>query len=146
MQSQKRNLAFFCRVGARLCAFPCADIVEVMRRLPIDPVAGAPSFVSGISIVRDIATPVVDLAALLGADASEPGYFVMLALPGRQVAVAVDAVLGVRPLSVESEELPPLIRGAAPEFVSAMRTLDNALLLVLGGVLDVPAEMVDLAG
>ena len=141
MDSPRRNLAFFCRVGPRLCAFPCADIVEIMRGLPISAVPGAPAFVPGVSVIRDIATPVVDLAVLLGSDASERAYFVMVALPGRQVAVAVDAALGVRPLAVDCEELPPLLRGAGPELVSAMHALDNELLLVLRGVLDVPAEL-----
>lgn len=141
MDSPRRNLAFFCRVGCRLCAFSCTDIVEIMRGLPIIPVPGAPAFVSGVSIIRDVATPVVDLAVLLGGDASELAYFVMVALPGRQVAVAVDAVLGVRPLALDGEGLPPLLHGAGPELVSAMRALDNELLLVLRGVLDVPAEL-----
>lgn len=141
MDNPRRNLAFFCRVGPRLCAFPCADIVEIMRGLPISPVPGAPSFVPGVSIIRDVATPVVDLAVLLGGDASELAYFVMVALPGRRVAVAVDAALGVRDLSVDGEGLPPLLRGASPELVSAMRALDNELLLVLRGILDVPAEL-----
>jgi chemotaxis signal transduction protein len=146
MDSLRRNLAFFCRVGPRLCAFPCADIAEVMRGLSVSPVPGAPSFVPGVSIIRDVATPVVDLAVLLGGDASELAYFVMVALPGRRVAVAVDAALGVRPLAIDSEELPPLLRGAGPELVSAMRALDNELLLVLRGVLDVPAELEAPAG
>lgn len=145
MDRPRRNLAFFCRAGPRLCAFPCADIVEIMRGLPVSPVPGAPAFVPGVSIIRDVATPVVDLAVLLGGDASELAYFVMVALPGRQVAVAVDAALGVRDLSVEGEALPPLLRGAGPELVSAVRALDEELLLVLNGVLDVPGDPEDRA-
>lgn len=136
------NLALFCKVETRLCALPCAAVVEIMRRQPIAPVAGAPRIVSGVSIIRGAATPVIDLAILLGGDASEPAYFVVVALPGRQVALGVDTVLGVRPLAVDGlGPLPPLLRDANPDLVSAIRALDNELLLVLGGMLDVPAEL-----
>jgi purine-binding chemotaxis protein CheW len=146
MGDPMRNQALFCKVATRLCALPCADIAEIMRRLPIDRVAGAPRFVPGVSIIRGVATPVVDLAILLGSDSSEPAYFVTVALPGRQVALGVDAVLGVRPVVVDKHgALPPLLTGAAPDFVSTMRALDNELLLVLGGVLDVPADVEDVA-
>ncbi len=57
-------------VGARACAFPLHHVAETMRPLPIEPVAGTPSFVRGVSVIRGMPTPVVDLKALLESSAN----------------------------------------------------------------------------
>jgi chemotaxis signal transduction protein len=56
---------FVVMVGARACAFPLHHVAETMRPLPIESVAGTPSFVRGVSVIRGVPTPVVDLKALL---------------------------------------------------------------------------------
>jgi chemotaxis signal transduction protein len=56
---------FVVTVGARQCAFPLHLVAETLRPLPIEPVAGTPSFVRGMSVIRGKPTPVVDLKALL---------------------------------------------------------------------------------
>ena len=47
-------------VGARACAIPLDHVAETMRPLPIEPVAGTPGFVRGVSVIRGAPTPVVD--------------------------------------------------------------------------------------
>ena len=61
------------RAGDRVCAVPLAHVSEVMRPLPIEPLAGAPPFVPGLAIVRGKATPVVDLTAVLADGAASTG-------------------------------------------------------------------------
>ena len=40
------------RVATRLCALPVGAVIETMRRLPVEPIAGAPAFIAGLAIVR----------------------------------------------------------------------------------------------
>jgi purine-binding chemotaxis protein CheW len=54
------------RVGSLLCALPLDDVVETMRPLPVKPLAGTPPYVRGVTVVRGVPVPVVDLAVLLG--------------------------------------------------------------------------------
>ena len=54
------------RAGSMLCALRLADVIETMRPLGTRPLAGTPAFVRGVSIVRGVPTPVVDVARLLG--------------------------------------------------------------------------------
>jgi purine-binding chemotaxis protein CheW len=144
MVGSNRDLVLFCRAGRRLCALPATQVGEVMRRLPIDPMPGAPPFVLGLSIVRGEATPVVDLAQLLGEDETKPAYYVSTLLGDRWVAIAVDSVLGVRPIAERSlRALPPLIGSAAAEFVACLGALDNELLLVLSNARLVPQQVWD---
>jgi purine-binding chemotaxis protein CheW len=121
-----------CRVGARLCALPLEQVVETMRPLPAVPIAGAPAFVRGVSLIRGDSVPVVDAATLVGEPESQPTRFVTVAVDHRRIALAVDAVLGVRTLPAGTlHDLPPLLHHAETELVTALGELDAELLLVL---------------
>jgi purine-binding chemotaxis protein CheW len=120
------------RVAERLCALDLAHVVETMRPLPVNPVAGAPAFVLGLSLIRGTPTPVIDLAAWMGWPATPPTRFVSIVAGSRHVALAVTAVAGLR--TVEASELqtvPPLVREAAGAHVQLVGTLDADLLVVL---------------
>src|ERR1700733_14675484 len=93
------------RVRARLCALPLAHVVETMRPLPVEAMAGAPRCVRGLAIIRGAPIPVVDVAELLGEGSvqtdtgtrSQPAArFVAVKVADRGIALAVDGVLGVR--------------------------------------------------
>jgi purine-binding chemotaxis protein CheW len=131
-----------CRVGLRLCALPLDNVVENLRPLPIMPLADAPRFVLGVSIIRGEPVPVVDIGSLFGERAAAPRRMVTLGADGGLVALVVDSVLGVRSLGRDSvDELPPLLQDAAGDIVSAIGTLDAELLLLLRTARIVPAGL-----
>jgi purine-binding chemotaxis protein CheW len=120
--------------GRHTCAIPLHHISETMRPLPVEPLAGTPRFVRGASVIRGAPTPVVDLGALLerGENGHACGRFVTVKAGVRRVALAVDAVVGVRSLdSARLEELPPLLRDADADLIEAIATSDMQLLVVL---------------
>lgn len=118
------------RVRGILCALPVSAVVETMRPLPVEPVAGAPPFVAGLSIVRGAPLPVLDLAMLLGLGPGEPGRMVVIRVGERRAAILVDHVEGLRSID-EVREIPPLLSRAAREVVEAVGVLDDQLLAVL---------------
>lgn len=122
-----------CRARSRLCALPLHHLLETMRPLPIEPLAGMPPFVRGLSLIRGGPVPVVDVGVLLGAsEPPRPTRFVTLRTGDRRVALAVEGVLGVRELTSESlDALPPLLGDASRVAISAVAALDRELLLVL---------------
>ncbi len=126
--------ALILAVQARICAVPLGHVIETMRALPIEALSGVPSFVLGAAIIRGIPTPVVDLAAILGASSEhKDDRFVTVRAGNRQVALLVSAVLGVRDLDAltATQELPPLLEGASQEVIERVGTLDQRFLLVL---------------
>lgn len=136
------SLMLLCRVQTRRCAIPLEHAVETMRPLPVEPVADAPHFIRGLAVIRGAPIPVVDAARLLGAPETRPARFVTLVTGERQVALAVDDVLGIRPISASSlQELPPLLQEAAADAVAAIGTLDADLLLVLRSARLVPEAL-----
>lgn len=144
--------ALLTRVGARLCAVPLAHAVETMRLLPVSPLGDAPPFVRGLTVIRGVAVPVVDLGALLGEPAGGVTRLVLVrvdeprgagqaagraaAEPAptaeRCVALAVDGVLGVVHLDPTAlQATPPLAQAAGAEMLAAVGALDAQLLVVL---------------
>jgi purine-binding chemotaxis protein CheW len=129
------------RSGGKRLALPLAEVIEVMRPLPISRLEGAPPFVLGASVVRGGPVPVLDAAALVG---EEPGTraasrFVSLRVGTRRAVLAVEAVVGVHALDPrELTPVPPLLRGVAAGVADAIGSLDRELLLVLGAARLVP--------
>lgn len=140
-----RDSALFCRVRRRLCALPTAHVAEVMRPLAVEELPGAPVFVLGLCILRGAPALVVDLAQLFGERRSKPAYFISAGEADRRIALAVDSVLGVRPLPGEAgQAYPSILESAAAGFVSSIRVLGDEALLVLRGSKIVPQAAWDL--
>lgn len=140
-------LLFRPRPGA-LAALAAEHVIETMRPLPCDPVAGAPPFVVGVAVIRGRPTPVVDVGALVGAPHDAPAArWITVAVGDRVVGLAVADVVGVRRLNGDAAAgaMPPLLSDAARGAVSALGVLDGELLLVLQGATLVPDDVLELA-
>jgi purine-binding chemotaxis protein CheW len=130
--------------GARAYAIDLRDVRETMRPLPVEPVAGTPPVVLGVAVIRGGATPVVELRRLFQADAGDQvaTRFVTLAVSEGPIALAVDRVVGVRPIDrARMEALPPLLGDAAAGVVSAIDTTDARLLMVLRAARLLPEDV-----
>jgi purine-binding chemotaxis protein CheW len=129
-------------VPPRLVGLPIEHVVETMRPLPVERVAGAPHFVSGLSVIRGTPVPVVDVAGLLGEQRRQAERFVTVRAGSRIVALAVGDVVGLRTVDAESlHGLPPLLRDAPAGIVATVGTLDADLLLVLRNMHVVPDDV-----
>jgi purine-binding chemotaxis protein CheW len=136
------GLSLFCRVDARLCALPLESIVETTRPLPCETLAGTPAFVLGLSVIRGAPVPVVDAGRLLSGRRSSPSRFVVLRIGERRIALAVEAVVGVRSMNRSAlQDLPPLVRTADADAITAVGALDAELLLVLTAARIIPDDL-----
>jgi chemotaxis signal transduction protein len=75
------------QVGAVVCGIPVERVVEVMRPLPI---------VEGRAVVRGEPIAVIDAAVALGQPPGAGARFVIVRADGCNLALHVDAALGVR--------------------------------------------------
>jgi purine-binding chemotaxis protein CheW len=145
MKKRDSNLTLAIRIGARICAVPVSDVVEIMRPLPIEALSGALDGVRGLSVIRGEPVPVIDLGTLLGASGcSVCTRFIAIRVGGRRIALAVDAVLGIREFaSGLRAQMPPLLSDARTEMVEAVGALDTELFMVLKACSIVPETVWD---
>jgi purine-binding chemotaxis protein CheW len=133
-----------CRAGTLLCAIPLEHVIEILRVLPIETIAGAPPFVRGLCIIRGAAVPVVDTGLLVGDQPTKSGRLVTIRTGSRTIALAAETVLGVWAIDAEAaSELPPLLRDAARDSIAAIGTLDAELLFFLRAARIAPQELLD---
>jgi purine-binding chemotaxis protein CheW len=141
LSDREADLLLICRVQSRLCGLPLEHVLETMRPLPTEGIAGAADFVRGLAVIRGAPVPVIDTARLLGVTDAQADRFVTVNAGERGVALAVDSVLGVSAVpAVTLRELPPLLHDAAAQSVAAIGLLDAQLLLVLHSACLLPDE------
>jgi purine-binding chemotaxis protein CheW len=123
---------------------PLSHVIEIMRPLAIEAVAGAPRFVSGVAIVRGEPVPVIDCGALLTSPEAHASLrahhtrWASIRCAQRHAVLAFEEIAGVHLLTARVAQLPTLITSAAVDVIEAITTLDDALLLVLRGAKLVP--------
>ena len=142
MTNLNSGLALTCRVGRRLWALPFARVVEIMRPMPIETIACTSTFIRGLSIIRGMPTPVIDLGRLSGPEETHATRFVLITTGSRRIALMADSVLGIRSVPQESlQGLPPLLGDMEPDLISAIGTIDAELLLVLRDTHLIPDDL-----
>ena len=136
--------ALIVAVGEYACAIPIDHVAETMRPLSIEPIAGTPRFILGVSLIRGAPTPIVDLSMLLEDRARATSYerLVTLKLREQRIAIGVDVVVGLQRLdSTQFDALPPILRDARTDYIAAIGSLDAQLLVVLRASRIIPEEV-----
>lgn len=130
------------RIRQHLCALPLEYVVETMRPLPLNAIAGVPAAVQGLAIIRGEPVPVVDPGVLLGGEAAASTRFISVRTGTNYVALAVESVVGLRHLAFDTlREIPLLLSAANDQAVAAIGTLDAELLMVLDTAHLVPESL-----
>jgi purine-binding chemotaxis protein CheW len=129
------------RAATLLCALPLDEVIETMRPLPTRPLAGTPSFVQGISVLRGVPTPVIDVARLLAGVPGENERYIAVRTDRGPVALAVGTVLGIRETEPGSAEGHPALLGGARRLVAAVATFGAEPMLLLHSMRAVPDEV-----
>lgn len=137
--AEQRSHRLLCRAGTHLWAVPLSEVLEVMRALPIKPVTGGPPCIVGLSIIRGVPRPVVDIGMMISGKATRIERLVSVRTGGRTVALAAEAVAGIWSTEKHKlEPLPPLLREVATDVIAAIGTLDAELLFLLRDTSIVP--------
>ena len=130
------------RAGPLLCALGLDEVIETMRPLEVRPLAGTPPFVRGISVLRGVPTPVIDVARLLGNERIEPDRFVAVRTERGAVALAIGPVLGIRDVDASpTGGHPALLGGRSSRLVAGVGTIGDEPLLLLQSMRAVPDDV-----
>ena len=133
------------RAGSLLCALPLDEVVETMRPLDVRPLAGSPPWVRGISIMRGVPAPVIDVARLLSGEAGAVARYVAVRTERGPVAFATGDVLGIRTVLARTAGAGHAAlltgAGAASRLVAGVATIGTEPLLLLQSMRVVPDEI-----
>jgi purine-binding chemotaxis protein CheW len=130
-----------CRAGSHRLALPMPAVIEIMRMLPIEEIAGAPPLVVGLCVIRGAPVAVIDTARLFGDEGARYQRLVTVRTGDRVVAFAANEVLGVEAIAAQAvEDLPPLLRSG--DIIAAIATRDEDLVFFLQAARAVPDDFV----
>lgn len=128
-----------CRTGSHHFALPVQQVLETMRLLPIETVAGCPPIVRGVSVIRGTPTPVIDAAFLFDGQPGHCERLVTVRTGKRTIALATQAVVGIWAMADgELDDLPPLLGDA--EAIAGLQTLDQQLVFLLHAARIIPDD------
>ena len=130
------------RAGPLLCALRLDEVVETMRPLDTQPLAGTPAFVLGISVLRGVPTPVIDVARLLGGCSGTVERFIAVRTERGAVALATGGVLGISTVDASAAGGHPALLGArSSRLVAGVGIVGAEPLLLLQSLRTVPDEV-----
>ena len=129
------------RAGSLLCALPLDEVIETMRPLETRPLAGTPGFILGISVLRGVPTPVIDVARLLAGIAGEVERYVAVHTERGPVALAIGTVLGIQATDAAPTDAHPALLGGSHRLVAGVATFGSEPLLMLQNMRAVPDEV-----
>jgi purine-binding chemotaxis protein CheW len=92
------------RSGQHLAAIGLEHVTEVLRPLPVEPLAGVPPYIQGLSVLRGQPVPVIDIGLLLGGDRATGRAverFVGVRTGAQVSALAVDTVVGIHDVPMD---------------------------------------------
>ena len=130
------------RAGPLLCALRLDEVIETMRPLETQPLAGTPAFVRGISVLRGVPTPVIDVARLLGGEQTEVRRYLAVHTERGAVALATGPIIGIRDVDLSIAGGHPALLGArSSRLVAGVGTIGAEPLLLLQSMRAVPDEV-----
>ena len=126
------NQLLIVNAAGRLCGVPIGSVLEILRPVAIQELAGLPAYLCGLAVIRGQPTAVVDVSTVLtGLSDGRIGRYLSMRSEGRPFALRVEAVLGIREVDRRAfRDLPELIEPAR-DLVAGVLALGTELLTVL---------------
>jgi purine-binding chemotaxis protein CheW len=134
------------RIGAQEFCVDIMAIREIRGWTPATALPQSPSFVKGVINLRGAVLPIVDMAARMGFDQTEPTerhVIIVTWIHGQLVGLLVDAVCDILPVPPEElQATPDLVGDDAHAFVEALfSTEDRMVGLVRLSAVMPPSEL-----
>jgi purine-binding chemotaxis protein CheW len=132
--STSRELISF-RIGEQEFCVDIMVVREIRGWTPATPLPRAPSYLCGVINLRGAVLPIVDLAARLGFDATDPTqrHVIIVAQIGKQVVgMLVDAVSDILTVSDEIVQPPPDVASEmVRNFVTGLLAIDGRMISLI---------------
>jgi purine-binding chemotaxis protein CheW len=129
------NQVVIFRVGNELYGVDIASVESIIKMQAITAVPHAPQFVEGVTNLRGIILPVIDLRKRFGLgqiEATKDSRIIVVALDGTKLGMVVDAVSEVLSIAEGTVEPPsPLVSTVDTAFIQGIAKLDGRLVILV---------------
>ena len=123
------------RVGNEYYGVDIASVESIIKMQAITAVPHAPEFVEGVTNLRGIILPVIDLRKRFGlpqVEATRESRIIVITLEGTKLGMVVDAVSEVLSIPEGSVEPPsPLVSTVGTAFIQGIAKLDGRLVVLV---------------
>jgi purine-binding chemotaxis protein CheW len=129
------NQVVIFRVGNELYGVDIASVESIIKMQAITAVPHAPQFVEGVTNLRGIILPVIDLRKRFGlsqVEETKDSRIIVVAMDGTKLGMVVDAVSEVLSIPEGTVEPPsPLVSTVDTAFISGIAKLDGRLVILV---------------
>jgi len=129
------NQVVIFRVGNELYGVDIASVESIIKMQAITAVPHAPQFVEGVTNLRGIILPVIDLRNRFGLtqiEATKDSRIIVVSLDGTKLGMVVDAVSEVLSIPEGTIEPPsPLVSTVDTAFIQGIAKLDGRLVILV---------------
>ena len=129
------NQVVIFRVGNEQYGVDIASVESIIKMQAITAVPHAPMFVEGVTNLRGIILPVIDLRNRFGLpriDTTKDSRIIVISLDGTKLGMVVDAVSEVLSIPDGTVEPPsPLVSTLDTAFISGIAKLDGRLVILI---------------
>lgn len=129
----ENNILVF-QVGSEEYGVQIEQVVSIERMQNITPYPNQPPHVLGVTTVRELVTPVVDVRAALTGKAfvaGESARIIIVIVSGKEVGLVVDAATDVMDIDPAKVQHPNLLKTNNASYLLGMANLDQRLIILL---------------
>ncbi|MBT2657806.1 purine-binding chemotaxis protein CheW [Bacillus sp. ISL-18] len=131
---QQDNKTLIFKVGEEEYGVHISQVVSIERMQAITPYPNRPRHVLGVTSIRNVVTPIVDLrAALTGVDLkpSDQTRIIIVLVKEKEIGLVVDAATDVLDITAETVQHLNLLKEKEAAYLKGISKLDERLLILL---------------
>jgi purine-binding chemotaxis protein CheW len=128
------NKTLIFKVGQEEYGVQISQVVSIERMQEITPYPNRPRHVLGLTSIRDIVTPVVDLRDALkggGIQETDSARIIIVQVQDKEIGLVVDAATDVLDISLDTIQQPNLLGTKKASYLTGISKLDERLIILL---------------
>lgn len=133
MEIQDLKILIF-KVGQEEFGVQISQVISIERMQTITPYPNRPPHVLGVTTIRNVVTPVVDLrSALIGEllNPSDEARLIVVQVYDKAIGLVVDAATDVMDIAYETIQHPTLMESKNVSYLKGVSMLDDRLVILL---------------
>ncbi|MED3624022.1 chemotaxis protein CheW [Neobacillus thermocopriae] len=122
------------KVGEEEYGVHINQVISIERMQEITPYPNRPAHVLGVTVLREVVTPVIDLRSALRGEAlipSDSSRIILVLVEDKQIGLIVDAATDVLDIMIDTIQHPNLLDSKEISYLKGISKMDDRLIILL---------------